>query len=285
MPAFTHEFEAIGTSWFIEAADVSEVAALRASIGALVEDFDRNYSRFRNDSLVSKMADSAGTYQLPDDAKLLIDCYRDAYDLTDGIVTPLIGQVLSDAGYDKDYSLKAGTPVSPPAWDDVLSYSFPKLTLKTPALLDFGAAGKGYLVDIVGTIISDHTEGPFLVDAGGDMCIRNKEVHIGMEDPHDPSKVIGVITLSSGALCGSSGSKRAWQGYHHVIDPFSLASPHEILAVWCVAADTLTADMATTCLFLGNGMEYVKKYGVEYAILLRDYSLDCSDGFPAELFT
>ena len=55
------------------------------------------------------MARAAGQYHLPDDAKPMFDLYYKLYAATDGKCTPLIGQVLVDAGYDANYSLQVGT--------------------------------------------------------------------------------------------------------------------------------------------------------------------------------
>ena len=40
--------------------------------------------------------------------------------------------------------------------------------MKQAAMLDFGAAGKGYLVDIVGQVLENHGIKNYVIDAGGD---------------------------------------------------------------------------------------------------------------------
>src|SRR5690348_10121080 len=99
----TFEFEAIGTHWTIDIAkelSLEEKAFLLQKIMNRIEEFDKAYSRFRQDSLVMKMAREAGEYTLPEDADKMLALYRKMYDVTGGLVTPLIGQVLVDAGYD-----------------------------------------------------------------------------------------------------------------------------------------------------------------------------------------
>ena len=147
------EFEAIGTHWKIDIEnDLSkeeEVVLLKKIIKRIGE-FDVFYSRFREDSLVTKMSKKAGNYVLPPDADKMLSLYRKMFDITDGLVTPLIGQVLVDTGYDARYSLKEKTPTRPKSWDGVIEWKSPTISLREPVLLDFGAGGKGYLVDIVG---------------------------------------------------------------------------------------------------------------------------------------
>ena len=146
------KFDAIGTSWVIDfdkKLSADEESDLFEKIMARIGVFDLAYSRFRDDSLVMKMSKEVGEFVLPSDADKMISLYKKMYDVTGGLVTPLIAQVLVDAGYDADYSLVQKTLTKPLPWDEVLKWQNPKLTLTVPALLDFGAGGKGYIVDII----------------------------------------------------------------------------------------------------------------------------------------
>jgi thiamine biosynthesis lipoprotein len=150
-------FKATGTSWRIDIAD--DVDAARADgllkrIRARIEEFEATYSRFRADSIVGAIAREAGDYALPADARPMLALYRELYDVTDGLMTPLVGQVLSDAGYDSAYSLQPKARIAPARdWDDAMAYEPPTLHVKKPVQLDFGAVGKGYIIDIVSDMI------------------------------------------------------------------------------------------------------------------------------------
>lgn len=282
-------FEAIGTHWQIDMAGVKQgdAARLRTAILERIGNFDRQYSRFRQDSLVAEMARRAGTYRLPDDAGPLFDMYREMYLLTDGAMTPLAGQMLADAGYDASYSLREGEVSHPPAWEEVMEYDFPELRLSRPAMLDFGAAGKGYVVDLVASLLDAEGCDEYCVDAGGDMVRRGPEddpLRVGLEHPDEMGMAIGVAYLRGGALCGSAGNRRAWGRFHHVIDPRSLRSPTHIRALWVTAGSALLADALTTALYFASPEVLGKRYNFEYAIIHEDYSLRHSAGFPAEFF-
>lgn len=142
---FELAFDAIGTKWQITAQTLQPTKA-QLQITHLIKDrievFDKNYSRFRSDSLVSRMSQQPGTYDLPADGYTMLRLYEQLYQATEGKVTPLIGQAMSDAGYDVNYSLQPVKMIQPPAWENVLSYTSESITLKAPAILDFGAAGK-----------------------------------------------------------------------------------------------------------------------------------------------
>lgn len=280
-------FDAIGTAWTIELPEDTavDVAALQARIDARIELFDRAYSRFRPDSLVSRMAKESGTYMLPEDAPPLLDLYAALYGATEGRLTPLIGQVVADAGYDAAYTFVPGAPVSPPRWEEVLIHEGRSLTLRAPALLDFGAAGKGYLVDIVAGLLEAEGVTAYVVDAGGDMRVRSlSSLPIALENPLDPTTAIGVASLASGSICGSAGNRRTWGRYHHTIDPYTLESPQHVLATWVVAETALVADAMATALYFAPAAALQAVAPFAYLTLMPDYAIERSSDFPAELF-
>lgn len=283
-------FEAIGTHWQIDIYQTlspEQKNNLFEKIIGRIEVFDTTYSRFREDSLVTKMSQQAGEYILPDDAQALLMLYQKVYHLTNGLVTPLIGQTLVEAGYDANYSLETKQMHQPPRWEDVMSFEFPRLTLKQPVLLDVGAAGKGYLVDIVGKLLEENGITSYCVDAGGDILHRNtvgESLTVGLEHPDDVEQVIGVVELYNQSLCGSAGNRRKWGEFHHIINPFTLSSPQSILAVWVIASSTLLADALSTCLFFVPASVLQKEFQFEYLVLNADYSVEKSSGFLAELY-
>lgn len=290
-PVLSFSFEAIGTHWTIEFFEPlkKELAAkLEEGIQKRIALFDKNYSRFRADSMVATMSKRPGIYSLPTDAKKLLDTYKTFYELTGGAMTPLAGQLLADAGYDSEYSFKSKPLSPPPAWNDVLDYDFPLLTLAQPVLLDFGAAGKGYLVDIICGLIKRAGISAYCVDGGGDISYRNptgQVIDVGLEHPDQPDQVIGVAALLDQSICGSSGNRRAWGGFNHIIDPRSLESPRNIKALWVTAKTTLLADALSTALYFVPPASLLKRYNFEYALLFEDYSLEHSPGFKATIFS
>src|SRR5574343_466893 len=110
-------FEAIGTSWHIDIADDisdSRQKEVLEKILKRIEIFDKDYSRFREDSLVTAMSKKTGTFQLSEDAKPMFYIYERMYKRTGGSLTPLIGKVMEDAGYDASYTLKPKEKISQP---------------------------------------------------------------------------------------------------------------------------------------------------------------------------
>lgn len=287
-PPHQWSFEAIGTGWWIgiyQPLDQLAVAKIRQAVAARIEQFDKTYSRFRADSMVMQIATSAGTYQFPPDSDKLFQFYQHLYDVTDGLVTPLIGQVLSDVGYDATYSLRPGSPHTPPQWEEAIDISGNTLIVKRPVILDFGAAGKGYLVDILSGVLANHGIDWYCVDAGGDMrCHTAEPLRIGLEHPADPTQAIGVASIANGAICGSAGNRRAWGKYHHIMNPVTLQPVQNIQAVWVTAADALTADGLATALFFTEPAELHTHFNFAHCIVYSDNTMQCSADFPAEFF-
>ncbi len=284
------QFEAIGTHWTIDIFDAAlavDGAELFAAVRDRIAAFDAVYSRFRSDSVVSEMARTSGEYQLPEDATLLIELYQQLYVQTDGAFTPMIGKTLEQAGYDAEYSLKPKRLTTPLPWDEVCEYNpnTRTLTLHQPALLDFGAAGKGYLVDIVGELLETYGIQNYIVDAGSDIRHRGaKALDVGLENPTNTTEAIGVATVSNKSLCASAGNRRKWEGFHHIINPHTLQSPDDVLATWAIADTTLVADGVATALFLALPEKLVSHFHFDYLILYSDFSIKQSPDFPARIF-
>lgn len=283
-------FEAIGTVWDVRIFDPLENISwveLSRQIQERIQVFDKAYSRFRSDSLITQMSKYAGAYSLPGDGFELLHFYELLYEATEGKVTPLIGQAMVDAGYDAAYSFEHHQMQAPPKWEDVLTYDHGTITVKQPVLLDFGAAGKGYLVDIISDLIEAAGVRAYLINAGGDIMQRSeggKGVTVALENPQNTSEAIGTLELTNRSLCASAGSKRAWGDYTHIIDPATLLSPRNILASWVLADDTLTADGVATALFFSDPEVLQKDFKFSYALLNADMSLNYAPDFPVTVF-
>lgn len=286
------EFEAMGTVWSIEIETARpDISSLEKKVKDRIALFDVTYSRFRQDSQVMKWS-QPGIYPLPKDAIPLLSFYKQLYALTGGRVTPLIGQLMSDAGYDAQYSFIEKTRQASPVWDEVLEYDDHQLTVKQPNVLDFGAAGKGYLIDLVTKIITnDNLSQSILIDAGGDIRhwqrIQNSDeaLVIGLENPSDFSQVIATANLQNGSICASAGSRRQWGGGHHIIDPILLRSPSQIVATWVMADSAMVADGLATALFFVKPEELASAFQFSYAVLDQHNSLSYSPRFLQEVFT
>jgi thiamine biosynthesis lipoprotein len=282
------EFEAIGTSWRID-ADVSLSPSARADVLDRIDRFDREWSRFRNDSLVAEIATRAGDWTLPAEGRPLFSLYRRLYDLTGGRVSPFVGGSLARLGYG------ASTPAVDAAaiigresrWEGLASLDGDALHTTAPTLIDVGAAGKGLLVDLVIDVLRGHDVVDVTVDASGDLRVggRRRE-RVALEHPFDARRAIGVIEVAEGALCASATNRRVWgDGLHHVIDGRTGLPVESVVATWALAESAMVADGAATALFFSSPAEVFDATGAIGVRMFSDGRSERHRDFPGELFS
>lgn len=277
-------FEAIGTHWRIDTAEPLP-ASVAAAVSARVERFDRDWSRFRADSRVAALA-RPGRHLLADDAGPLLAFYRALFEATAGRVTPLVGRTLEALGYDAAYRLRPADDIPAiPSWDDAIAWDGTALEVVRPVVLDVGAAGKGYLVDLVGDLLADAGISEHIVDASGDLRSRGVPMTIALEHPLDPRRAVGVARLTDGAFCASSTTRRAWgEGLHHVLDPATGLPARGVIATWVLAPTALVADGIATALFFDPDPGFLAREAAAFARMFDDGTVDASTDFPGELF-
>lgn len=287
MPGQRWAFTAIGTTWCIEterALDAELVAAIRAR----AEAFDATFSRFRPDSMIMAMSRDPGRFTFPEEAAALLALYRELYDATEGAVTPLIGQVLEHLGLDPAYSLRPRPGRAPvvPEWDEVMQVDGAVIVTARPVIIDLGAAGKGFLVDLLADLLRGAGIVDFVIDASGDLLHRGVGVErVGLEDPVRAGHLIGLVEVSNGAMCASSVSRRAWgDGLHHVIDPATRAPVDGVVATWVTSTSCALADGLATALFLTDPDDLRRRFDFAYARLWSDRHADYSDNLNGEIF-
>lgn len=280
-------FAAIGTEWSID-SDVVIGGELEGRIHHRIEQFDRTYSRFRSDSLVSAIAATSGTFEFPDDSRAMFDLYDVLFAQTDGAVTPLVGRSLERLGYDASYSLqRTGESVAAADWSAEVSRAGSRVTTRSPVLLDVGAAGKGYLVDIVGELLHEGGIDGFIIDASGDLLVSQSEPRrIALEHPFDPSLAIGVVRLQRGSICASGSNRRAWgEGLHHIVDGRTGEPTRDVVATWAIASSALLADGLATALFFTPPARLAETFDFSWVRVFADGHADRAADLDGELFS
>jgi thiamine biosynthesis lipoprotein len=278
-------FEAIGTSWRIDTAEPLDDGAF-SIVERRIADFDAAYSRFRDDSLVRRLAREGGTVEFPDDAVPLFGLYAALYRATEGAMTPLVGASLERLGYDAGYSLRAsGPPLPSPDWDAAIAVEGSRVTSTEPVLIDVGAAGKGRLVDLVQAELAGLGFAECTVDASGDLLHTAAEpLRVALEHPYDPRKAIGVVEVD-GAICASAANRRAWgDGLHHVLDGRTGLPVCEVAATWVLADTAMLADGLATALFVTEPSRLADDFEFRYVRMFTDGRAEYSADLPGEVF-
>ncbi|AEM84059.1 FAD:protein FMN transferase [Streptomyces violaceusniger] len=277
----TFAFDAIGARWRIDTGEPLG-GGLRRRIEERIERFDATYSRFRSDSLVSRIAAApdGGRFTFPEDAVRLFGLYDRLFTATDGAVDPLVGRYLELLGYDAGYSLTpapddvraAHHAQGGPRWATDIVRRGRTLITRRPLVIDVGAAGKGHLVDIVSEILRTDGVNRFVVDGSGDLRhAGGTGIRVGLEHPLDPGLVIGVTDLCDRALCASAVTRRAWgEGLHHVVDPRTGVPTRDVIATWVVADRAAVADGLATALFFTDAHRLAEVFRFAYVRMFAD---------------
>ncbi len=121
-------------------------------------------------------------------------------------------------------------------------------------VLDPSGVVKGWAVDRAARAFAQLLGADFCISAGGDMVCRTSSPfspawRIGVEDPHDPSRVVAVIPVRNGAVATSGGTHRG----RHVIDARTGRSPVAVASVTVVGPDLVWADIDATAAFAMDG--------------------------------
>lgn len=289
MLAAKYALEALGTSWSIETETPLSPQEIEY-IHNTVDKFEAIYSRFRNDSLVCRIRQTApGDYQFPDSIIELYDMYVRLEHISGGAINPLVGESLERLGYDADYSLAGDdtTPFIPPSFTQTVVRQDDTVSFKQPVLLDIGAIGKGYFVDVLAGIVGFH-HAAYVIDGSGDVAVHTSVPDvIGLEDPRDPTRVLGTVQLQDKSLCASATNRRTWgNGLHHIIDATTGKSlDGDVLATWAITDTTMLADALATALFFVPVTTLRQEFGdFFYAVLRKDGSIEHNIQSIGELY-
>lgn len=281
MPYTTAFPKALGTGLLISTPHPI-TAELRGEMERFIDEYEHALSRFRADSLVAHIgnAEHGGHFDFPDWAGPLFDLYDALHAATRGAIDPCVGEDLIRLGYDPALSFtveadageRLGALHGRAVWGrDVVRSSGTTLVTRSPVHVDFGACGKGYLVDSLGGLLTDselsrtshvksaETTNPtcqsstsdskresaapeFVIDAGGDLLARtNKPIRVALEDPDDPSCAVGVALIGDGAFCASAPSRRHWEvavneqthlAIHHLLNAIDGLPVQQTEATW-----------------------------------------------------
>ena len=244
-----------------------------------METFEAKYSRFRSDSLVSRINAAAGRswVEIDEEMEQLLVLCDTLHFMTRGVLDPTALPLI------RLWNWKVERPVIPGAdqiaaarslvgWPKVQRQPG-KILLPEPGMaLDFGGFGKEYAVDLVAQIAVDHDIANVLVDFGHDLRGLGAPPgrpawHIGIEDPHRPGTSSASMALTGNRGIASSGDyvrcfTVGGRRYGHIIDPrtgwpvANGCTQVTVLAGTCLQAGVLS----TTAFVLGvpEGVEFIQ---------------------------
>jgi thiamine biosynthesis lipoprotein len=249
----------------LSGADDAELRAALEAARAEVLRLEAKYSRYRGDSLATRINQSAG-----DPAGVLVDaetarlldyaesCWRQsdgAFDATSGILRRAWDWKAARAPSQAE--LDALLPLV--GWEK-LRWSAPRLVLPRAGMeLDFGGFVKEYAADRVAELCRRRGARHGLVDLGGDLAIvgphpDGKPWRVGVRDPRSPRRALGSLPVGWGGVATSGDYERgmtvAGVRYGHILDPKTGWPVRGLAAVTVVAPHCLVAGTLTTMAML-----------------------------------
>ena len=208
--------------------------------------------------------------------------------LSQGLFNPAIGNLLNLWGFQSDEPSQ-GPPPSGGAIGALVAAGPSSLALQlnglqvqsanTAVRLDLGGFAKGYSVGKATQLIEEKGILNFIINAGGDLCIRGQRGprpwRIGIRDPRR-TDVLASIELQGAACVFTSGDYQRFfefegKRYHHILDPRTGYPAARVRSVTVVAEDPTLADAAATALFVAGPErwpEIAVALGVDDVLLL-----------------
>jgi thiamine biosynthesis lipoprotein len=277
------------------------LAVVDAELGRL----DRQASRFRPDSEVSRIARSRhGAHPVSPGLAEAVRVALAAARWTGGLVDPTVGGALSALGYDRDFSSidpsrlpgdfrHTGEPPVP-GWRHV---TLDDCVLRLPAgtCLDLGATAKGLGADRSASAAWHAAgRGGVLVSLGGDIAIAGQPpaggwpVAIADSSVAVEAAVAQVVRLAAGALATSSVTCRQWrsgaQPVHHIVDPRTgnpATGPWRTASV--VAPSCAIANAAATAAIVAgqDALAWVTGTGLPARLVSHGGAVRLLGGWPA----
>lgn len=250
-------------------------------------DFEAKYSRYRPDSVVSRINNLAGSgdsLAVDEETAALLDyahvCYQQSggmFDITSGVLRRVwdfqSGQLPSQESIEG---------VLPLIGLEKIYWEGGRVALPTAGMeLDFGGFGKEHAADMLANLCRQQGIERGLVDLGGDLAVVGPHPDhgtwpVGIRNPAAPEQALARIDLTAGGLASSGNYERFMdvegKRYSHILDPRSgwpVATPAGItvIADSCLVAGTL----ATIAMLKGErqGPPWLAELGVPHLVIDR----------------
>ena len=276
-------FEAMASACEVRVAGASP-RQLRAAAQAAIDEVRRiefKYSRYRADSIVSRINASAGSdalLEVDGETAHLLGFAAQLFESSDGLFDITSGVLR------KAWDFRAGRVPEADAvnallglvgWQNVV-WTGRTLTLTQPGMeIDFGGFGKEYAADRAQAVLADRGLRHGYVNLGGDIRVLGAQPdgtpwRIGIQHPRDADRLIASLDVSEGALATSGDYERFFEHgsrrYCHILDPrtgwpVDAWRSISVFAPVCVAAGAMST---IAMLKRGAALEFLREQGAAF---------------------
>lgn len=245
-----------------------DAATARRAIAAVVQDVERleaRYSRYRDDSMLSRInrvAAQGGSIEVDAETRGLLDyaatCFEQSgglFDITSGLLR-------------RAWDFRSGRLPEAARVEALLPcVGFAKLAWKPPTLrfpvagmeLDLGGIVKEYAADRAATLCRERGASGGLINLGGDIAIAGPRAdgdawRIGLRHPRSVDATLATVSLVAGGLATSGDYERCivvdGKRYGHILNPRTGHPVAHLASVTVQADHCVVAGSAATIAML-----------------------------------
>lgn len=275
---FEIRFQAMASGCSVLLAAPDQALAQHAI--AEVRRIELKYSRYRPDSIVSRINQAAGRdwVELDGETDGLLDYADSLYRISAGRFDISTG-VLRRAWNFSSARVPAPAELAPllalTGWPRVERAPGRVRLPRVGMELDFGGFGKEYAADRAAACLLARGARSGYVNLGGDLRVLGPQPdgapwEIGIQDPREPAATIASIALSGGALATSGDYERYVEvdgrRYCHILDPASGYPVTHWRSVSVVAPLAAAAGSCATIAMLqgAQGLAFLEACGMPY---------------------
>lgn len=293
MPLFRFTFRAMAAENELQLAAADEATARRAADLAIadVQRIEAKYSRYRDDSVTTRINHAAGRdpVALDEETAALLHYADICHNLSGGLFDVTSG-VLRRVW---DFKRKPPQLPDPEALTETLALvDWPAVertarSVRLPRAgmeIDFGGIGKEYAADRAATICQEAGIRHGLVDLAGDVRALGPQEsgapwRVGVSHPRKPGQSVAYVELAGGAIATSGDYERFVEvdgkRYCHILDPrtgmpVTAWQSVSVVAPLCVYA----GSCSTIAMLLGNkALPFLRRQRVEFIAIAADGSI------------
>jgi thiamine biosynthesis lipoprotein len=265
-------FKAMGSpcELHLHAGSEAQLDAAAETAIAEIARLEAKYSRYRADSLASRINASAGDpegLELDAETASLLDYAALAWEQSGGLFD------ISSGVLRRVWNLRAGRVPEPAeiealrpliGWHKIV-WQRPRLRLPVAGMqLDFGGYVKEYAADRVAELCRERGLRHGLVDLGGDLAVVGPHPdgspwRVGIRHPRAPAGAIASVALAAGGIATSGDYERCMlvdgKRYAHILNPKTGWPVEGLASVTVAASHCLIAGTASTIAMLKGGRE------------------------------
>lgn len=282
MQTFRIAFEAMASTCEVVLVAADETTARELAQIAVdeVKRIEHKFSRYRADSIISRINNAAGTHwiECDDETTALLDYADSLFQASDGLFDITSG-VLRKAWNFRQAIVPTDEILAPLraliGWHKV-DRKAKQIRLALAGMeIDFGGFGKEYAADRAADLLVAQGVKHGYINLAGDMRIVGPKPDgqpwmIGIQDPRQRDRLIATTPLTSGALTTSGDYERFFEiegrRYCHVLDPHSGMPVTHWRSVSVLAPLVSIAGSCSTIAMLkqAEGLAFLQASGLDY---------------------